>query len=357
MNMSNRAKQLPWNAIVLIWMVFVAAPWVSAHFGGFILQAQDGRLIIGQDAESPGGQPNWDTQAVGSLFSPDQFSDLPSFLSLASPPSGTQALPINTNLYWDFLPMNVGGYTSNLLYWNGQGAVNFGPVPIPSGATDVTMGIYNTTDVGNPFAIVSDTPNMLEGALLGKTNNSGTGLRLHRHNFIALDDGDTAATLFVEEGVYLLALQVEMPGYGITRPIFIVPGTYGLISQSGGVATLNTAVAWVEENAGLLIRDGDYNFDGAVGEADHATWTQQYGMQQGSSASPWPLNGDFANGNRDANVDAADYVAWRKFLEGGPGGAPPVLAVPEPAALAFCVLAAAGMMIGRRKRVVVSPTR
>jgi hypothetical protein len=355
MNMSNRVKHITWNAIVLSWMFLIAMPWANAHQGGFIIQLQDGRLVIGQESETPGGQPNWNTQAVESLFSPDQFSDLPSFLSLASPPSGTQALPINTSLYWDFLPMTVGGYTSNLLYWNGQGAVNFGPVPIPSGATDVTMGIYNIFDAGNPSATVSDTPNMVEGALLGVTNNSGTGLRMHRHNIYALDDGDAEETLFVAEGVYLLALQVEMPGYGISRPIFVVPGTYGLVSTE--LAKLTAAVAWVEENAALLIRDGDYNFDGNVNDADHATWTQQYGTQQGSSASPWPINGDFANGNRDSIVDAADYVVWRKISGGGPGGAPPVLAVPEPAALAFCVLAAAGMMIGWRKRVVVSPTR
>jgi hypothetical protein len=352
--MSNRAKQIIWNAIVLGWMLVIATPWANAHFGGYIIQAQDGRLIIGQDAESPGEQPDWNTQAVGSLFSPDQFSDLPSFLSLASPPSGTQALPINTNLYWDFVPMTTGGYTSNLLYWNGQGAVNFGPVPIPSGATDVTIGIYNTTDVGNPFATVSDTPNMLEGALLGRTNNSGTGLRLHRHNFIALDDGDLEPTLFVDEGIYLLAMQVEMPGYGITKPIFIVPGTYGLISQpeGAGLAKLNTAVAWVEENAGLLIRDGDYNFNGAVDAADHATWAQQYGMQQGSAASPWPLNGDFADGNRDAIINAADYVTWRKFAMSGGGGSlsNSLTTVPEPHTFAILGLASAALFVSMRKR-------
>ena len=36
----------------------------------------------------------------------------------------------------------------------------------------------------------------------------------------------------VAEGVYLLALQLDMPGYGTTKPIFIVPGTYGLVSTS-----------------------------------------------------------------------------------------------------------------------------
>ncbi len=88
MVMSNRAKQITLVLIVLTAMILISAPWANAHFGGFIVQLQDGKLVIGQDSETPGGQPNWDTRAIGSLFAPDQYSDLPSFLSLASAPLG-----------------------------------------------------------------------------------------------------------------------------------------------------------------------------------------------------------------------------------------------------------------------------
>lgn len=343
MDISHRAKQLTLTLALLAGMVQVGSPRAGAHFGGFIIQAQDGRLVIGQDSETPGGQPDWNTQAVGSLFAPDQYSDLPSFLSLSTPPSGTQALPPVANIYWDFLPMTVGGYASNLLYWNGQGAVNFGPVPTPPGATDVNLGMYNTTD--GESAVVSDTPDMVAGGLLGVTNSVGSGLRLHRHNYFLLDDGDGVAPTNVAEGVYLLAMQLDMPGYGISKPIFIVPGTYGLVSTS--LTTLNTAIAWVEENAGILIRDGDYNFDGAVNAMDQTTWANQYG-----STGPWPINGDFADGNRDAVVNAADYVIWRKFAAGGPGAsaAGSLAAVPEPSGLVRCVWVAVAMLLGPRRR-------
>jgi hypothetical protein len=327
MSMLYRAKRVTLLSLVLAWTTLIPVHWTNAHFGGFIIQLQDGRLVVGQDAETPGGQPNWNTQAVGSLFAPQQYSDLPSFLSLASAPAGTQPLPPNTNIYWDFLPMTVGGYTSNLLYWNGHGAVNFGPVPIPSVATDVTIGISNTPD--GTQALVSDTSDMVEGAVLGVTNNSGAGLRLHRHNYFLLDDGDGVAPTNVAEGVYLVALQLDMPGYGVAKPIFVVPGSYGLVSTS--LPTLETAVAWVEQNASMLILDGDYNFDGKVDVADHSIWKSQFG-----SNGPFPVNGDYADGNRDGVVDAADYVVWRKNLTAT--SAPALVAgasasVPEPAGL------------------------
>lgn len=350
--MLDRAKRVTVLSVAFAWATLISVHCADAHFGGFIIQVQDGRLIIGQDAETPGGLPNWNTRAVGSLFAPEQYSDLPSFLSLANPPTGTQAIPTLTSLYWDFVPMTVGGYTSNLLYWNGQGAVNFGPVPIPSGATDVTVGIYNSTD--NTQALVSDTSDMIEGALLGVTNNSPTGLRLHRHNYFLLDDGDGVAPTNVAEGVYLLALQVDSPGYGATKPVFIVPGTYGLVSTS--LSTLETAGAWVEENASRLILDGDYDFDGDVDAGDYSTWRRQFG-----SAGPFPIAGDYADGNRDGVVNAADYVLWRNNMGSfatsaslknafAVHGAVASASVPEPTTLVIFVWAAAARILYSLKR-------
>jgi hypothetical protein len=47
---------------------------------------------------------------------------------------------------------------------------------------------------------------------------------------------------------------------------------------------------------------GDYNYDGTVDQADHATWSSQYGAK-----GP----GHSADGNQDESVDAADYTVWR----------------------------------------------
>jgi hypothetical protein len=186
---------------------------------------------------------------------------------------------------------------------------------------------------------------MVEGALLGVTNNSGSGLRLHRHNYFLLDDGDGMAPTNVAEGVYLVALQLDMPGYGITKPIFVVPGSYGLVSTS--LPTLETAVAWVEENAGMLILDGDYDFDGDVDSGDYSTWRSQHG-----SAGPFPINGDYADGNRDGVVDAADYVVWRKNRTAASGTAlvsSALASVPEPASLAIVSWAGLAWLVRTRR--------
>jgi hypothetical protein len=346
-----RQKRMIGMGVLVASMMSAPSHWANAHFGGFLVQARDGYLITGFDSETPGGSDvDWNVRALGSLFSPSYYSDLPSFLSLRDPPPGTQALPPATNIYWDFLPMTANGYTSNLLYWNGQGTtladVRFGPVPIPPLATDVTMGIYNVTDGASAF--VSDTPNMVAGALLGVTDNTGSGLRLHRHNYFLLDDGDGGIPpTNVAEGVYLIALQLRMPGFGTSRPFYVVPGTYQLIAQS--LDSLNAAVAWVGQNADLLIRPGDYNFDGIVNQADHMTWMAQFG-----SSGPCPINGDCADGNRDGPINAADYVFWRKVAGGAglsaglPLGRPTY--VPEPSSLMLTGWAAICVLSGLKPR-------
>jgi len=339
MGLSSAARRMPLVWVVLLGVIPCWLTRAQAHFGGIIIQLQDGYLITGLDNEEPGSVPFWDVRSFASFFSPGYYSDLPSFLSLRDAPAGTQPLPPATAIYWDFLPMTVGGYTSNLLYWNGQGTtiedVSFGPVPVPPGVTDVTMGIYNITDGGS--AIVSDTPEMVPGALIGVTDNTGSRLRLHRHNFFLLDDADGSPTTNVAEGVYLIALQLRMPGYGTSRPFFVVPGTFALISQSP--VSLNAAADWVQQNANLLILEGDYDFDGEVDQADFQAWREQFG-----STGPFPVNGDYADGNRNTKVDAADYVIWRKNLginvvTVAMGGSEHVhgvsIFVPEPSSLAL----------------------
>jgi hypothetical protein len=349
----QRAKRSTLIGIVLSCTFCTGSDWAMAHNGGIIVQLQDNYLIAGLDNEA-GGPPDFDQRVFSSLFRPQLYgNDLPSFLSLASPPAGTQALPPGANIYWDFLPMNTGGITSNLLYWDGAGttpeAVDFDLVP----QADVTMGVYNVTDGGS--ALVEGTAEMVPGNLLGVTDTTGSGLRLHRHNWYLLDDGDGGVPpTVVPEGVYLIAMQLRMDDYGASKPFFVVSGTFELISQS--LESLDVAVLWVEQNADSLILEGDYDFDGDVDPADHLAWAAQFG-----SSGPFPVNDAYADGNRDGVVDAADYTVWRDNLgasssAAGAFNANSVTAagasapVPEPCSLVFFGwTAAAGALRVRRR--------
>ena len=325
-----------------------------AHNGGIIVQLQNGKLVTGLDNEQPGGSPDMDERVFSSLLRPDLYGqDVPSFLSLSNPPPETDPLPPGTDIGWDFLPMTIGGVTSNLFYWDGQGTtlqdVEFGVVP----QANVTLGIYNVTD--NESALIDGSSDMIAGALLGTTDSTGSGLRLHRHNWFLLDDGDGGIPpTVVPEGIYLIALQLRMEGYMTSEPFFVVPGTYELISES--LESLNAAVSWVQQNVDSLILDGDYNFDGKVDAFDYEAWRAQFG-----STGPWPINGDYADGNRDGTVDAADFVVWRKHLGASAAinssaanfaasNGSALAAVPEPSILLTALHAAAIAMLCRRQR-------
>lgn len=318
---------------------------VEAHNGGIVIQLQNNAIVVGSDNEQPGTIPDMTARVFPSLFRPELYGqDIPSFLSLSDAPVGTDPLPPGVNVYWDFLPMNVNGVTSNLLYWNGQGttvdSVHFAAVP----QAGVTMGLYNVTDPGNYSATVSGTPDMVPGSLLGVTDALGSGLRLHRHNWFLLDDGDGGIPpTVVPEGVYLIAMQLRIDGYGTSVPFYVVPGTYDLISTS--LPSLDAAVAWVKQHTDTLILPGDYNFDGIVDAADHAAWKAQFG-----STGPYPVNGDYADGNRDTVVDAGDYIVWRKNLGAMSTGTALVggATVPEPTAVMLCLVGMAALVMSAR---------
>ena len=323
-------------------LVAIPPRLADAHNGGVVLQLQDNKIVVGHNDEVPGVPIDMTARAFTSLFRPELYGqDIPSFLTLFDAPAGTDRFPAGVNIYWDFLPMNANGVTSNLLYWNGQGttvsSVNFGAVP----QANVTMGLYNVTD--GTTALVTGSPDMVAGDLLGYVDSPGSTLQMHRHNFFLLDDGDGGIPpTTVPEGVYLIAMQLRAEGYFTSEPFYIVPGTYELNSQS--LEPLNAAFAWVRQNTDTLIRPGDYNFDGQVNAGDFTTWRSQYG-----SAGPFPINGDYADGTRDGTVNAADYVFWRKKLGAGSGSAAILSApVPEPSVIILMAAVSVTLLVRRR---------
>lgn len=296
----------------------VVAHRAHAHGGGVLLQAQNGGLAVGLDNEDGSGQ-DMSVRVFDAQFSSLYAIDAPSFISLSNPPAGYDALPPQTNVYWDFLPMNTGGITSNLFYWNGQGAtpsdVSFGLPPDPN----VTLTLFGRNNV--PAAVDAD-PTMIAGPVLEQTLADGNLLRLHGHRFFFLADNDGSTSTYPAAGIYLLAMHLRMDDFGATEPFYILFSTLGISPTT----VENAAMPWVEARRTTLILAGDYNFDGAVDELDYTAWQSQFG-----STGPFPINNAYADGTRNGTVNAADYVLWRDRFGEGAGESSGATAVPEPA--------------------------
>jgi hypothetical protein len=320
-----------------------------AHGGGILVQGQGSSLVIGHDNEDGSGT-TMGIRAFTALMPSTLAWDSPSFISFSTPPSGTQALPSLVDVEWDFLPMTTGGVTSNLFYWDGQGTtagdVEFGPVP----QAGVTMTLY-----GRNFepASVSGTADMVRGKTINQTMAAGSALRLHAHRFFVLDDGDGVEATSPPVGVYMVALQLRMQGYAASDPIYVafgIPGT--------SLTALDSAARpWMLDHVDSLILDGDYDFDGDVDAGDYSTWRSQFG-----STGPFPIGGDYADGNRDGVVDTADYVFWRNNVATTATAtsfatAPGIVAsVPEPPSLVLFLWATAtGLLCLTKRRGITQP--
>jgi hypothetical protein len=69
---------------------------------------------------------------------------------------------------------------------------------------------------------------------------------------------------------------------------------------------------------------GDYTGDGVVDDSDYNLWRATFG----TTATP---AGSGADGNRNSNIDAADYVVWRDMITSASGAVQTLgLRVPEP---------------------------
>jgi hypothetical protein len=211
-------------------------------------------------------------------------------------PSGSQSLPGSTPLSWDFLPMTIGGVSSNLFYWNGQDTdgvpgltasdIQFGALPLPS----YTLTLF---DVNNGAHAADGTNTVVPGGVIDTTASDGF---IHRHLFWFLQDNDGNSATKPTDGLYLAAIRMKMPGLSSSLPVLLIFGT----PNSSVPAEDDVAFPWAVQQTSL---PGDYNGDGIVDAADYTVWRGTFGATAASGLA--------ADGSGNGMVDQADYDVWK----------------------------------------------
>jgi hypothetical protein len=334
-------------ALVAIWCAVlsnVAGPGTArAQHIDVLVQQQNGMLITG-NANFDGSTWTTGRRVFSGEFDGDFAVNSPGYNALAagspSLPAGAQALPGNSALSWDFLPMTIAPRVANLFYWNGLESdglpgitpsdVQFGGLP----GSSYSLSLFDQS--GGSFA-VNGSANIVPGGIIDDTAADGS---LHRHRFYFLQDGDGNSLTLPADGIYLFAMRFRMTSLESSKPIFMVFGTPG----SSVAALDDAAVPWVEQQLNL---PGDYNRNGVVDAADYALWRDTNG-QMGIGLA--------ADGDGNQHVEQADYVFWRQrfgqasqlivnigFGSGATAGLPNSAAVPEPYGGQLFFLATVGM--------------
>src|ERR1051326_5383881 len=163
----------------------VVAPrlcWAQ-HFD-VLVQQINGQLVTGT-ADFDNNQWQLGLRVFHRDFDSDYAINNPGFNALAatspSMPAGARALPGNTDLSWDFLPMTItsglSSVSKNLFYWNGQDTdgvpgltpndVAFGQLPGPN----YTLSLF---DKSNAKFSVDGSNATVPGGVIVTTNADGS---------------------------------------------------------------------------------------------------------------------------------------------------------------------------------------
>lgn len=284
--------------IVISTIVAVAlshhATCLAQHAGDIFTQNVSGRLTTGS-AGIDDGMVTMGARVYAGVFDSSFAVDDPGWNSLsvgsASMPADAQALPPNSDLEWDFLPMKIDGTVANLFYWDGAGDIAFGALPVAG----YEFGLQAESD---NFVLVYGDPQLVAGEVVDDTSSTG-GIHVHRHWY--LDDGDGSLVTDPANGVYLASLRTRMDTLDRSAPSYIFFRTLTTPAPE-----LTSAVAWAEARVDELAPDyaADFNGDLDVDGQDFLIW------QRGAGASGNGALQIVGDATLDNAIGAADLAVW-----------------------------------------------
>jgi hypothetical protein len=158
-------------------------------------------------------------------------------------PEGYHALPAGADLKFRIAADTIGGVTANFWYWDGvddDGDGNYYDdvewSPVPTGYT------YKFDKMG--YSVLADgSSNTIEGFTIETTDSDGY---LHKHLNMYLDDGDGDDATYVQDGFYLVGINLYMDASGIqpSETLYFAPG----VGDHTPAQHRDGAVAWVNNN-------------------------------------------------------------------------------------------------------------
>jgi len=340
----------------MLCIVLAGSGFARAQHLDVLVQQMDGQLVTGS---ADFDHSDWE---LGSRvwfrdFDEDYAINNPGFNALGSGapnlPPGSQALPGDAALSWDFMPMTIDDVWQNLFYWDGLESdgmpgltpddVVFGPPPGPN----YTLSLF---DKDNAKHSVDGADAVVPGGVIAETDAEGY---LHQHRYFFLEDGDGNAGTDPADGIYLLAMRLKMEDLNDSLPIYMVFGTPG----SSVAALDDAAVPWVEQRVDELTpiprlgdMDGDYDVDTddvgpfVLALTNRAAYEAQFPGVEADLAGDTNQNGIF---------DFGDIASFQGLVTASVGSAlQPTLsaaATPEPDTLALIVTGLLAVVFQRSK--------
>jgi len=173
-------------------------------------------------------------RVFGGLLQPGSYDgDEPGIRGVTVAPPDALTLPASTMVRIDLLPITIGVTSSNLFYWDGNGAVDFQNVATGYSLNVNAIGGYSLTADGTNTTIIDQSANGFV--------TTGNGGFIHRHADFTLSNSNGTPA----EGIYLISLGFRMPTTSLTP----ADPVYNLLATSTiDDLTRVTAAEWVNVN-------------------------------------------------------------------------------------------------------------